>query len=138
MVSLSAAYDPDLDRALESSLRWAVTSLPAFYKYPIYDPREIESYVRWISKEQIARAWPLVGTNAEDHIKGIEKYIKAGFTDIQVCDFSPSEEKFMKLYGERVLPYLRETYDKTNLRYYQDLELVPHVFFNLTRAWWTM
>ena len=112
MVSLSAAYDPDLDRALESSLRWAVTSLPAFYKYPIYDPREIESYVRWISKEQIAKAWPLVGTSAEDHIKGIEKFIKAGFTDIQVCDFSPSEEEFMKLYGERVLPYLRETYGK--------------------------
>ena len=40
----------------------------------------------------------------------IEEYIKIGFNEIQVGSSSPDEEKFIREFGKKALPYLKEKY----------------------------
>jgi coenzyme F420-dependent glucose-6-phosphate dehydrogenase len=49
----------------------------------------------------------------EDCIKPIEDYFKAGFTRVYIHSTSPEEMQFIKLFCNKVLPYLRETLEKS-------------------------
>jgi hypothetical protein len=59
--------------------------LPAFYKYDISDPREIEACARLVGDEALARIW-IVAATADEHIKRMQP----------------------RLYAERVLPKLKQ------------------------------
>jgi len=81
--------------------------LPVFFKYDISDPREIEACGMLVGDEAIAKRW-IVATTAEEHIKRIQDFIKAGFNHLYFVSSSPDETKFIQFYGQKVLPYLRE------------------------------
>ena len=51
------------------------------------------------------------GTTAEEHIKKLEKHIKSGFNHLFFVSSSPDEPKFIKFYGQKVLPILRDNLD---------------------------
>jgi len=101
------SYDEDFDAALKACRFWAGSMLPVFFKYDISDPREIEAHGKFVGDEAIAKRW-IVATTAEEHIKRIEGYISAGFNHLYFVSSSPNETKFIKFYGEKVLPYLRD------------------------------
>ncbi|MCJ7633910.1 hypothetical protein MUP77_16180, partial [Candidatus Bathyarchaeota archaeon] len=61
------------------------------------DPKVMSSYV-YTSMDQL--------------IGDIEKLIEMGFTDIQVGGNSPDEEQFIKEFGKKALPYLKDRYSK--------------------------
>jgi len=107
-VEVYVSYDEDYDKALSSVRCWAATSFPFMFKFPIYDPREIESYGNLVGDEQLKKSW-LIGTQPEDHIKHIERYLKLGFTNIHITSSSPDEIRTVKMYGKHVLPYLKST-----------------------------
>ncbi len=108
-VEVYVSYDEDYDAALRSVKCWAATLLPFMFKYPIYDPREIESYGMLVGEEHLKKAW-MIGTTPEDHIKHIERYIGLGFRNIHVTSSSPDERKTIEMYGRHVIPYLKSTY----------------------------
>jgi len=81
--------------------------VPFFFNYGVYDPRVIESVGRMIAKEYIAQAWMIV-TNPEEAIKKTKEYLDAGFTHVQYLSSSPDEEKFIKVWGQKVIPALKE------------------------------
>jgi coenzyme F420-dependent glucose-6-phosphate dehydrogenase len=108
-VEVYVSYHEDYDAAFRSVKCWAATLLPFMFKYPIYDPREIESYGKLVSDEALKRAW-LIGTSPEDHIRHIEHYIRLGFRNIHVTSSSPDERKTIAMYGRDVIPYLKSTY----------------------------
>jgi hypothetical protein len=60
--------------------------------------------------EQFSKYW-FIGTNPEDHVKHLEKYIKMGFQHIDVVSSSPDEIKTLKMYAKNVLPYMHSTFD---------------------------
>lgn len=107
IVEVLVSYDEDYDAALESCRLLAAPNLPLFFKYDISDPREIEAHGRLVGNEVLAKRW-IVATTAEEHIKRIEKYIKAGLNHLYFGSLSPDEPKFIKFYAEKVLPHLRE------------------------------
>ncbi len=111
-VEVYVSYDQDYDKALASVRCWAGTALPFVFKYPVSDPREIESYGRLVGNEQLVQSW-LIGTTPEQHIKCIEKYIRLGFTNIHVTSSSPEELKTIELYAKQILPYIKSTYAKS-------------------------
>ena len=45
--------------------------------------------------------------------KAIEELIDIGFNEIQVGSNSPDEEGFIKEFGKKALPYLKEKYSST-------------------------
>lgn len=109
VIEILVSYDEDYDKALKACRFWAGVMLPIFFQYDVYDPRVIEEHGRLVSDEAIARRW-LVATTEEEHIKGVERYIKAGFNHLYFVSSSPDEPKFIKFYSEKVLPYLKEEY----------------------------
>ncbi|MBM4401237.1 MAG: TIGR03557 family F420-dependent LLM class oxidoreductase [Crenarchaeota archaeon] len=107
VVEILVSHDENYEAALKSCRFWASILLPPTIKFNAYDPREMESQGRLIDDESIARRW-MIATTAEEHIKGIEQYVKAGFNHLYFVSSSPDETKFIKFYGRNVLPYLRE------------------------------
>jgi len=106
VVELLVSYDEDYEAALRSCRFWAGSMLPLFFKYDVSDPREIEAHGRFVGDEAIARSW-IVATTADEHVKRIEEFVEAGFNHLYFVSSSPEEPKFIRFYGERVLPYLR-------------------------------
>ena len=79
----------------------------------ISDPRELEEKARKeVSDEQLMKSTPII-TSIEDCIKPIEDYFKTGFTRVYIHSTSPEEKEFIKLFCSKVLPYLRETLEKS-------------------------
>lgn len=109
LLELMVSYDEDYDSAVKSCKFWAATCVPVFFKYPIYDPREIEQTGNLVGLEGLETQW-FIATSPDDHIKKMEEYIKLGFKNIHVQSSSPDERKFIKMYGEKVLPYLKDAY----------------------------
>ena len=106
---LHLSYDEDYDRALKSARFWAGSLLPAVIKYPVADPREIEEYGKMVGDEQLAEAFA-VGTNPEDYVRQLEKYIKMGFENVYIMSGSPDELKTIRMYGKHVIPYIKSIY----------------------------
>jgi len=111
-LQVTVSYDEDFNKAVASCRFWAACLLPFTSKYPIYDPREIEAHGNMVDEKLLAERW-LIATNPDEGIKKTEEYIKLGFTNIHYLSSSPDEEKFLKTFGERVLPYLKETYSES-------------------------
>jgi len=107
VAEILVSYDENYEAALKACRFWAGSMLPLFFRCDISDPREIEAHGRLVGDEAIAKRW-IVGTTAEEHIRRIERYVKAGFNHLYFVSSSLDEPKFIKFYGERVLPHLRE------------------------------
>ncbi len=107
VVEILVSYDEDYEAALRSCRFWAGSMLPLFFKYDISDPREIEAHGEFVGDEAIAKRW-IIATTAEEHIKKIKEYVEAGFNHLYFVSSSPDERKFIKFYGEKILPYFRE------------------------------
>lgn len=110
VIHFMVSYHEDYDAALARCHIFGGVTLPVFFKYKVYDPREIELHGRKVAKEELAKTW-IISTNPEEHLKRIEEYVKIGFTDVEVHNISPDERTFIKVYGEKVLPYLKEEFN---------------------------
>lgn len=108
-IHIIVSYHEDYDSALTACHHWAGVTLPVFYKYGISDPREIEFHGNMVAREELAKKW-VISTDPEEHLKRIHDYLKIGFTDIQVHNISPDEKRFIEVYGEKVLPPLKEEF----------------------------
>ena len=109
LIELQVSYDADYDSAVKNARWWAPTAMPIFFKAPISDPREIESYGKLVSDEALQSAW-FISDSLDDHIKNIERYIKLGFRNIHLQSSSPHDLDFISDFGKKVLPYIRDTY----------------------------
>ena len=101
------SYDEDSKKALRSCRFWSAMTLPTLFKEPIWDPREIEKMGHHISDEELLKNW-IISDDLDEHLERIDEYIEAGFNHIHIQSSSPDEEKFIKSYGERVIPRLHE------------------------------
>lgn len=110
-IHIIVSYHEDYDAALSSCHHWAGVTLPVFYKYGVSDPREIELHGKMVAREELAKKW-VISTDPEEHLTKIREYLKIGFTDIQVHNISPDERGFIKVYGEKVLPRLKEEFNE--------------------------
>jgi coenzyme F420-dependent glucose-6-phosphate dehydrogenase len=109
ILEMGASYDEDYERAVQACRIRGYGALPILFKYPIFDPREIEDQVKRLSLEAISTVW-MIGTSPEDFIKRIEVCVRQGFSEIHFQSTSPDEKKFIKLFGEEVIPYLKSVY----------------------------
>jgi len=53
----------------------------------------------------------IVSTDPEEHIEKIKPYIEMGFRHLVFHAPGPDQSRFLKLYGEQVLPKLRQRFD---------------------------
>jgi coenzyme F420-dependent glucose-6-phosphate dehydrogenase len=111
IVDYGVSYDEEYDRALASCRFWKGPILPAVFKYAISDPREIEEYANLIGDDILASKW-FIATTPDEHIKNIERLVELGFTKVAIQSSSPDEKKYIRVFGEKVLPYLKERFSE--------------------------
>jgi coenzyme F420-dependent glucose-6-phosphate dehydrogenase len=105
-------YSTDYDKAFKYIEFWRATLLEDVFNTDISDPRELEENAKKeVSDEQLKKSTPII-TSIEDCIQLIEDHFKAGFTRVYIHSTSPEEMEFIKLFCNKVLPYLSETLEK--------------------------
>jgi coenzyme F420-dependent glucose-6-phosphate dehydrogenase len=108
-IEMKVSFDRDKDRALEDCRQWAALALPGEKKTGVEDPREMERLAGELSTEQAAGRW-IVSDDPEEHTDRVCEYIELGFSHLVFHAPGPDQRRFIELYGEQILPRLRERY----------------------------
>lgn len=107
IVHVIISYDEDFDKAVESCKFWNATMVPGIFNAEIYDPREIEKLAQTIGREEIIKR-RFIATSEEEIIEKIEHYIEMGINEVEFLSTSPDQNKFIELFGKKVIPYFRD------------------------------
>ena len=107
MIEMKVSFDTDGQRAREDTRIWAALALPGEKKMGVEDPREMERLADELPLEQAASRW-IVSDDPDEHLERIRPYIELGFTHLVFHAPGPDQMRFLKLYGEQILPRLRD------------------------------
>jgi coenzyme F420-dependent glucose-6-phosphate dehydrogenase len=108
-IEMKVAFDTDRRRALEDTRIWAALALPGEVKMGVEDPREMERLAAELPLEKAASRW-LVSDDPDEHVEQIRPYIELGFQHLVFHAPGDDQRRFLRLYGELVLPRLRERF----------------------------
>ncbi len=106
-IEMKVSFDRDRQRALEDTRHWAQLALSQEEKVGVEDPIEMERRADALPLERAASRW-LVSSDPEQQVEQIMPYLKLGFTHLIFHAPGPDQKRFLKLYGEEVLPRLRK------------------------------
>lgn len=110
MIEMKVSFDSEHERAMRDTGYWAALALSPEEKMGIEDPLEMEKRADALSIERAASRW-IVSTDADEHVEKIAPYIELGFSHLVFHAPGPDQERFLRLYAEKVLPLLRARYD---------------------------
>lgn len=109
MIEVKVSFDTDRRRALEDTRHWAALALSAEEKMSVEDPAEMERLADALPLERAASRW-IVSDDPEEQVEKIGYYVKLGFNHLVFHAPGPDQARFLKLYGEQVLPLLRKRF----------------------------
>jgi coenzyme F420-dependent glucose-6-phosphate dehydrogenase len=109
MIEMKVSFDTDRQRALEDTRHWAALALSPEEKMSVEDPVEMESLADALPIERAAQRW-IVSTDPDEHIEKLCPYIELGFRHLVFHAPGTDQARFMRLYGEKVMPRLRQRY----------------------------
>ena len=72
----------------------------------VHDPIEMQRRANELPIERAASRF-IVSTDPEEHVERISQYIDLGFRHLVFHGPGADQERFIKLYGEEILPRLR-------------------------------
>jgi alkanesulfonate monooxygenase SsuD/methylene tetrahydromethanopterin reductase-like flavin-dependent oxidoreductase (luciferase family) len=99
------SYSEDYDKAFKACDFWRTTQIDNAFDTDISDPRILEQKAKQEVSDDEQKKSTIIITSIEDLIAPIEKYFKAGFTQLFIHSTSPDEIEFIRLFTKRVLPY---------------------------------
>ncbi len=109
MIEMKVSFDTDENRAMADTRHWAALALSPEEKTGVEDPLEMERLADALPVERAASRW-IVSTDPVEHIERIAPYIELGFSHLVFHAPGPDQAHFLRLYGEQVLPRLRERF----------------------------
>ena len=109
MIEVKVSFDTDKQRALEDTRHWAALALSAEEKMSVEDPVEMERLADALPLERAASRW-IVSNDPEEHVERIGYYVGLGFRHLVFHGPGPDQARFLRLYGEQVLPLLRRRF----------------------------
>jgi coenzyme F420-dependent glucose-6-phosphate dehydrogenase len=75
----------------------------------VEDPMEMERLADALPLERAASRW-IVSNDPQEHVERIGYYIGLGFRHLVFHAPGPDQARFLRLYGEQVLPLLRRRF----------------------------
>ena len=102
-------WDADYDKARVAIRRWRATAYPGIFSKNMWDPRKLDELGEKVAPEDLEWRW-VICTDLDEAIKGVERWVKLGFNEVEIRSCSPNEEEFIRRFGREALPYLRELY----------------------------
>ncbi len=109
MIEMKVSFDTDRTRALDDTRHWAALALTAEEKVAIEDPLEMERLADALPVERAASRW-IVSDDPDEQVEHIRPYVEMGFRHLVFHAPGPDQERFLALYGQRVLPRLRRAF----------------------------
>ena len=110
MIEMKVSFDTDKERALQDTRHWAALALTPEEKVSVEDPIEMERLAAALPVERAASRW-IVSSDPDEHVEKIAPYVELGFRHLVFHAPGPDQPRFLKLYGEQVLPRLRRRFD---------------------------
>jgi coenzyme F420-dependent glucose-6-phosphate dehydrogenase len=108
-MEIKVSYHPDRDVAMEKTRFWAPLALSPEEKMGVDDPLEMQRLGEELPIERAASRF-IVSDDPEEHIERIAWYVGLGFRHLVFHDPGADQAEFLRLYGEHVLPRLRERF----------------------------
>ena len=109
MIGVKVSFDTDRQRALEDTRHWAALALTPEEKMSVEDPVEMQRLADALPLERAASRW-IVSDDPEEQVEKIKFYVDMGFRHLVFHAPGPDQERFLNLYGEKVLPLLRKRF----------------------------
>ncbi len=110
-MEVKVSFDPDRDRAVADCGYWGALALTAEQKSGVEDPIEMQKLADSLPAERAASRF-IVSTDPDEHVAAINRYLELGFTSLIFHAPGPDQERFLRLYGEQILPRLRAAHSK--------------------------
>ena len=109
MIEVKVSFDTDAERALQDTRHWAALALTGDEKMSVEDPVEMQRLADALPLERTASRW-IVSSDPDEHVDKIGTYVALGFRHLVFHAPGPDQERFLRLYGEQVLPRLRKRF----------------------------
>lgn len=106
MIEVKVSFDTDADRARSDTRYWGALALKPEEKLNVDDPEEMERLSDALPLERTVSRW-IVSTDPEEMAERIGWYVSLGFRHLVFHAPGPEQARFLRLFGERVLPRLR-------------------------------
>lgn len=107
LIEVKVSFDHDAERALQDTRFWAPLALSPEEKMGIEDPMEMQRLANALPIERAASRF-IVSTDPEEHVERVLEYVRLGFRHLVFHGPGDDQERFLRLYGEEILPRLRE------------------------------
>ncbi|HVV22566.1 MAG TPA: glucose-6-phosphate dehydrogenase (coenzyme-F420) [Pseudonocardiaceae bacterium] len=107
MIEVKVSFDPDKERALADTHFWGALALTPEEKSDVEDPIEMQRLADALPVERSSSRF-IVSSDPDEHVAAIARYLELGFTHLVFHAPGPDQERFLKLYGEQILPRLRK------------------------------
>jgi len=109
MIEVKVSFDTDTERALHDTRHWAALALTSEEKMSVEDPVEMQRLADALPLERAASRW-IVSNDPDEHVERVGYYVGLGFRHLVFHAPGPDQARFIKLYGENVLPRLRKKF----------------------------
>ena len=106
MIEIKLSYDRDPDLALENTRFWAPLALTAEQKHGLTDPGEMERAADELPIEQVASRW-IMASDPDEAVAAIQPYLDAGLNHLVFHGPGQDQPRFLRQFGQDVLPRLR-------------------------------
>ena len=106
MIEVKVSFDPDLEKARDDTHYWGALALTPDEKTGVEDPVEMQRRADALPVERTASRW-IVSADPDEHAAKVAEYLDMGFRHLVFHAPGPDQERFLRLYGEQILPRLR-------------------------------
>ncbi|HET9518843.1 MAG TPA: glucose-6-phosphate dehydrogenase (coenzyme-F420) [Actinoplanes sp.] len=107
MIEVKVSFDHDRARALADTRYWGALALSAEEKTGVEDPIVMQRLADEMPVERTASRW-IVCADPDEHAAKVAEYLDMGFQHLVFHAPGPDQDRFLRLYGEEILPRLRE------------------------------
>jgi coenzyme F420-dependent glucose-6-phosphate dehydrogenase len=106
LIEVKVSFDADHAKALRDCTFWGALALSPEEKTGVEDPIEMQRLADALPAERAASRF-IVSSDPDEHVQAISHYIDLGFTHLVFHSPGPDQERFLKIYGQEILPRLR-------------------------------
>jgi coenzyme F420-dependent glucose-6-phosphate dehydrogenase len=106
LMEVKVSFDPDAERALSDCRHWGALALSPDEKTGVEDPIEMQRLADALPIERAASRF-IVSSDPDEHVAAIRRYLDLGFNHLVFHAPGTDQERFLRLYGEQILPRLR-------------------------------
>ena len=106
LIEVKVSFDADPAKALRDCTFWGALALSPEEKTGVEDPIEMQRLADALPTERAASRF-IVSSDPDEHVQAISRYIDLGFTHLVFHAPGPDQERFLKIYGQEILPRLR-------------------------------